>query len=34
MFRKLMLAGAFLLASITLSNAEPVKVGFVYEWTC
>ncbi len=30
MFRKLMLAGAFLLASITLSNAEPVKVGFVY----
>ena len=30
MFRKFMLAIAFLLTSLTLSYAEPVKVGFVY----
>ena len=30
MFRKLLMAGAFLLSSFTLAYAEPFKVGFVY----
>ena len=30
MFRKLAAAGAFLLASLSIAYAEPIKVGFIY----